>query len=297
MGAIELSEELVKEAEKQLLKDKKILIFPVFSLAITGILFLGLNFFVKNITAYSNIDSTTLGNDTLVLLAIPIFLVYLVYSFATAYFNSVMLLHSTALFENKPVSIFQSFGRARKYTGKLLKWAMYDAFVFTLLKIVEYVAKKYKVGAIGEGIFGLGRLSWRVATYFTLPVLLYEDRSVADSMKRSAQLIKENFAEAFWSHVRIGAVGVMYILIGIVAGLLGAAAVYPYRQFAEQSTAISIFIFGVFLVGALIYTSALKIFFLNILYRYATKKEMPSELRKQVSALMAASKKEGLSKN
>ncbi len=242
-----------------------------------------------------NIDSTALGDYAFVLLAISIFLLYLVYSFVTTYFNSVMLLHSTKLFENKPVSISQSFGGAHKYAGKLLKWAMYGAFVFTFLKIVEYITKRLNVGAIGKEVSFLGELSWRVSTYLTLPVLLYEDCSVADSMARSAKLVKENFAEAFWGYIRIGAVGTTYVFIGIVAGVLGAAAVYP--RFAEQSTTISILIFGVFLVGALVYVSALKIFFLNLLYRYATKKEIPPELEKRISMLLKDVRKETKLKN
>jgi Family of unknown function (DUF6159) len=143
---------------------------------------------------------------------------------------------------------------------KILGWSV---FVTTVGVILRLVSERIPFG--GRLVAILGGVAFHLASILVVPVLLFEDKGVVDSFKRSAELFKEKWGE---SATGVGGVGlatlVMFIPIVVVGALL-----LPLSPLAG---AIVLVLGGLLLVGL---STSLNGIFTAALYRYATSGEAP----------------------
>ena len=121
---------------------------------------------------------------------------------------------------------------------------------------------------IGKIIVGLLGAAWSIATYFIVPVMIFEKRSLRDSVKQSTQLIAKTWGESL---VAAGGIG-LFIMLLAVAGLI-----LPIAAFFISATAalIALAILVVYWIGLSVMSAALSGIFRTALYLYATEGRTP----------------------
>jgi hypothetical protein len=150
--------------------------------------------------------------------------------------------------------------RATARVESILLWSLISATVGRIVDAVES-----RVGWAGKLIAAFLGLGWSMATFLIVPVLVMEEQSVIDSIKRSASLLRQTWGEQLISGLAFGWMALLFAIPGIVLGVLGFNG-YP------------IFILGAvtwFAMMMAAFTAAGEIFTV-VLYRYATTGQAPS---------------------
>lgn len=269
MGKIRNGWELTKQSFRVIKEDKEILIFPILS----GIVTIGFSaiffffFLLGEITLL--FTSQNLAN---VALWLWFFLFLLGTYFIAIFFQAAIITSASVRFSGKNPSLGDGFKEPIKKIHKLFIWAIISAVVGLLLKIIENLGKGRSRGtrlatSITSSLLGL---AWALLTFFTVPILLFENTSTFGSIKRSKDLFIRTWGENVTAQFTIGGVFFLVTLPFIVLFFL---------SFLSGSIAFIIFSLVLLLLSiaviSVISTSVNGIL-KAALYKYATSKKMPS---------------------
>ena len=133
--------------------------------------------------------------------------------------------------------------------------------------ILRFLADR--AGFLGKIIIGLLGAAWSIATYFIVPVMIFEKRSLRDSVKQSTQLIAKTWGESLVAAGGIGA----FILLLAVAGLI-----LPIAGFfiSPMAALIGLGVMVVYWIALSVMSAALTGIFRTALYLYATEGRAPA---------------------
>jgi hypothetical protein len=150
-----------------------------------------------------------------------------------------------------------ALGAAWKRFPAILAWGVVAASVGMLLRAVEE-----RSGWIGKIVVSLLGAAWSLATFFVVPVLVLEERSMGDTFKRSFQIVKERLGEALigGGSIWFAAVFVFWLPLGLTVGLLFAAGL-PFAALIAAAVGFA---------AGLVFFSALQSVYVASLYRFAT---------------------------
>ena len=236
---------LIKQSLAVLRRDKKLALFPVLSaLAAVAV---SAPFWVA-LFAAAPAESSHWTPATYAWM----FLWYCALSFVIIFFNCALVACAQVRFAGGEPSIMGGIYQAGSRTGHILLWAVASSTVGVILRAVEERAGW--VGRIVAALFGIG---WSLATYLIVPVLVFEDRGLVDSVHRSSQLLRETWGEQLVAGIHFGWMGLLAAIPGIVLGAIYWPAGILY-----------------FLTLAVVMTAAREIFVVA-LYRYAVSGEAP----------------------
>jgi hypothetical protein len=134
-------------------------------------------------------------------------------------------------------------------------WAVVAATVGMVLRAIHN-----RVGFIGKILASLMGAAWSLATFFVVPVLVLEDRSISDSFKRSVSVFRETWGETVVGGTTLGAAAACaWFTLIAVTGLLA---------WAVGMAALAVFFAGA--VVLMVFFSALQGVYVASLYRFAT---------------------------
>lgn len=180
---------------------------------------------------------------------------YFVVSFIAVFFNAAVVATADGYLQGRTPTLGDGLHVATTKVGKLAGWAALTTTVGIVVRAFEQ-----RAGVFGRIVGTLVGMAWSVVTFLVVPVLLFEDLGVVDSVKRSAHLFKARWGEQLIGNGSIG-------LALLVVALLGAVPV----MLLYAVTPILGILAAVVLFGALMATSAaLSGIFNAALYRYAT---------------------------
>jgi hypothetical protein len=271
---------LTTEAWQVLQQDRLLILFPILSgLALTVLL---ATFLVPAalLIPWSEIFSQgSEGRQHLrfrleTLHYVGVFLGYLVGSFVVIFFNVGLVACVRKRFAGETPTIRDGLGFAAQNVGRIFQWALVNATVGVVLQ------------AIGERAGWLARLAadligfaWSLATFFVVPVLVYEQVGPFDALKRSAETFRKTWGESLTGHLGIGIAFGLLAAGGVVATILGVVAGFSV---IGSSTALGFTVVGISLVGCVLYLtvlgvlqSTLQSIFLAACYQYATTGAAP----------------------
>jgi hypothetical protein len=258
--------ELVKTSGNILMENKKFLAFPVLSGFVTTIVML--TFALPLIFAGIFAGLTTSGSGLFIAI---LFLFYAAGYFVVIFFNTALISCVSAHLNGRDMSIGEGLAIASRHLPTILAWALISATVGIILHLIERRA----------GIFGriatvfIGGV-WSLVTFFVLPVLILEDKGVADSVRESASLIRKTWGESI---VGSGSIMIIFVAIGIVAffGLLATLAVGNMIVFG-----IALVLFLILVVILAVVASAMQGIFVTALYTYARTGVVPSAFNRDL---------------
>jgi hypothetical protein len=264
MGRFARSWDLLKTSLKVVKQDKELLWMPVLAamasiLAIAAVSGIGLG------TGIWPQTQTPDGATNYAGIALA-FVGYILLAFVGLYFNAAVVAGATQRLEGGDPTIGSSLAAASRKAGKLFLWSIVVATVNVLLQMI-----RERSNIVGQMLASIAGTAWNLATYFMVPVLLFDDQPMGASVKRSGGLFKKTWGETVLGQ---GGLGLAGLVLGLGALLVGVLAIFLLSPLGIGGLAagIAILVVGIVIVAALM--SVLGGVYKAALYRYATKQQV-----------------------
>jgi hypothetical protein len=243
-------------------KDKEILIFPLLSGILTILAFGTMVFggvttgFFQHLSNDHSLQGNVLGYAAL-------FVWYFVSWFIVIFFNVAVIHCAKMRLDGGDPTVADGFRAAAQHLPRIAGWALISATVGIILRVVAERGKL--IGKIVAMVVGA---AWSIATYFIVPVMIFEKRSLRDSVKQSTSLIAKTWGESL---VAAGGIGAFSMLLAIPALAL------PFIGFFISATAVVILlvVMVVYWIALSVVASALGAIFRTGLYLYAAEGRTP----------------------
>ncbi len=246
--------DLTQQSFGVLRADKEILLFPILS-AVAAIV-VSVSFVIP--VVMSGVVPAEGQAPTLAFYA-ALFVFYYLNYFVIIFFNSALVACANIRLSGGDPTVSDGLRIAAGRLGRIATWTLIAATVGVILRALEE-----RAGKLGQLVISLIGIAWTLVTYFMVPVLVFEDLSVFDSIKRSAEIFRRQWGEQVVSGFSFGLLFFLLALPGILLGLAGMM-VHPLAGIAVAVV--------YFLVLAAV-ASAVKGIFMVALYRYATQGEV-----------------------
>jgi hypothetical protein len=123
-----------------------------------------------------------------------------------------------------------------------------------------------RAGLVGVIATWIGNVAWSLATFFVIPVLLFEPVDVRGAIRRSARVFKDRWGEQVTAQLTIGA-GLGFVLVPVM--LLGIVLILSVSPLVGGAVLVIGF------VALVVVSSALEQIFGAALYRYAVSGSVP----------------------
>jgi uncharacterized protein DUF6159 len=180
---------------------------------------------------------------------------YFVVSFISIFSSAAVVATADLYLQGRSPTLGDGIHVATTKAPKLFAWSLLTTTVGLVLRALEE-----RAGIIGRLVLGILGMAWSVATFMVVPVLLFEDLKVTDSVKRSATLFRQRWGEQL---VGNGSIGLAVLAVGVVV-MIPCALLFALSPIIGAIAAVLAF-------GALMVASAaLSGIFNAALYRYAT---------------------------
>ncbi len=251
-NAVTNSFAVFKESLGALLREKAMLIFPV--LAGISCLAAVLGF---ALLAFLTFDSAIL----LSLLFIAACYTFL-YFISVFFFSAMVIFASSNIKGGKP-TILGSIKEAARNTPNILLWSLFSATVGIILEIIDLITKDRL-----DFLTSLIGVTWSLATFFVVPVMVFEKRRPVDALKGSASLFKKRWGEAISGMVGIG-------LSIIILGLAGMLLLIGVINILPDMAALLLFLsFIIYILVLVILYNVLNSIYVSALYNFAVTGEV-----------------------
>ncbi|MEQ1744065.1 MAG: DUF6159 family protein [Saprospiraceae bacterium] len=241
---------------KTINENRTLLLFPVFSVialvAVLATFFGGTFFFVGDQIEALFADEqygSILGYGL-------IFIYYLVSYFVVVFFNAALIHCSMKILNGESTDFRDGIDFAWSRVGKILSWSLLSATVGTLLQMLN------ETGKIGQIVSSLIGVAWSIMTFFVVPVLVYEDRSVLDCVKESGRLMKAKWGESLSANASFGLFNFLGLLLCLAIGVA--------LSFVNMTLGIVVGVLLAVLVSSI--SSAARSVFVAVVYNHVTGK-------------------------
>jgi hypothetical protein len=267
MSRLTRSWETFKTSLTVVRQDKELLWLPVLSFfasvaAIMGVL--GIGFAAGVFPEVTNEDGST--NPGAIVLG---FLMYLGLAFVQTYFYAAMVSGANERLGGGDPTVSSALAAANKRLGKLFLWSMVVATVNVIMQ-----ALRERAGPLGRILIGLTGMAWNLATYFVVPVLMFEDHGIGGSLKRSGGLFKKNWGESVVGEYGIGLIGSVMVFALVVVGVLLTIGLGSVAGAAGAIMAIVLTVVAAVLLVVLL--TVVQAVYKTALYRYAANGQQDS---------------------
>jgi hypothetical protein len=203
---------------------------------------------------------------------------YLACNFTIIFFNAALVAAGLGFLEGGRPTIGSGLRSAWSSKHSILLWSLLSGGVSTVLQ----VATNCLPGMTGRLVACISGLSWSFATFFVVPLLVFERSDVLTSVRRSAELMKRTWGDQLT--VRAGFEGiflVLALLCGLVTLALVAAGIGVYAQHPGGGMLLILIGTGWLTVSLLVLglvTQCIELLFSAVLYSYAMTGMLPEEL-------------------
>ena len=263
-GRIRSGWALAKQSFRVLMLSKRLLVFPLLSGLATVLV---LATFVAGAWA-SGIarHGEAVGDATAWLI---LFGWYFANYFVIVFFNAALVACAMTAFRGGEATLGGGLRAASARFPHIVAWALLAASVGVLLHVIEE-----RVSLVGKIVTALLGATWTIATYFVVPVLVFEDLGPVDAAKRSAAILKKAWGESLVSNAGIGLATFLatLVLLILTAFAFGAVAV---KASSLAVALVGVAVFAAIVLLSFLAGSALKSIALCALYMYATEGKVP----------------------
>ncbi|MFC1661027.1 DUF6159 family protein [Gemmatimonadota bacterium] len=261
MSKLSNSWALMKASARVLRLDQELLIFPLLSgvatVLVTATFIAPFAVLGGGFGALEN-----MGEDPGYLGYVAGFLYYLVVYSMIFFFNTALVGAAMIRLDGGDPTVADGLNIAFRKLPAILEYAAIAASVGMILRAIEE-----RAGFVGRLVIGLIGLSWTLATYLTVPVLVTRDIGAIDAVKESAAVFKKTWGEQVVGNFGIGfATFVILLLMGLVAVplIILTASLSPALLVAV------IVSFGGGFLFLILVSSAMNGIYSAALYRFAT---------------------------
>jgi len=264
--------ELVKENFRILNKDKELMLFPIIS-GFLIILLIGLvvGFFMYLFTV-NPLNADKNSNVYLPFMFPVIFLSYILIYFIAGFFNAGLITCAHIRLNGGDPTFMDGFNNAVQNIKKIFVWSLIAG---TVGYILHGVSKRS--GVLCKIIGFMGSLAWGLLTFFIIPVIIFEDLGIKESIKRSGDLFKKT-----WGENVIGQFSMMLFFVpGFLIFVLFPVIIFTFMEHGIPRDSIIRYIWFVYeilsFVFLLIIIKSLQGIYITVLYHYASTGKIPSD--------------------
>ncbi|MEM4259016.1 MAG: DUF6159 family protein [Candidatus Thermoplasmatota archaeon] len=240
-------------------KDKEILLFPVFSFIACVVLI------VSFIGGFIFLGLPQLSTQP-VIPVVLMFVLYILLFFVVIFFNTAVVACAHIRLNGGDPRVADGLHAARENIVRIFLWAVISATIGVILQAI-----RERSGWVGRIIVGLVGITWTYVTFFIIPVLIFEKRSMGDSIRRSATLFRQTWGETLVGSLGFGGIFFLLFLLGVVPLVLGMLFGNTILLLICVATALLYWA----VLGAV--ASAINGIYVAALYQYATTKKLPDE--------------------
>ncbi len=243
--------------------DKELIIYPLVSMG--AMIVVTLTFIIP--LAATGLFRVFTEGDGLSIDAMIVLFLYYVVSYTVIFFcNSALVAGALLRLRGGDPTVSYGFQEASKRISSLLGYALIASTVGMILQAI-----RERSDTIGQIVVSLIGGAWNLVTFLVVPVLVAEDVSPLDAIRRSSELLKRTWGGQIVGSFSIGGVfGLAILGVIVLGGILVAVA-------ASIAPALGILLFILLLivvVGIGLLSSALSGIYTAALYRYATEGEV-----------------------
>ena len=251
---------LTKASFKVLSLDKEILALPLFAGVLMIAAVLGLGYGAFGIGLF---DGGLLG-------LLALFAIYVVVYAITIYFNAAVIEMATIRFNGGDPVLKDGFALANKRLVRILQWAVIAATVGIIFRILRDQAKDNFLAQILLSFLEFG---WNIATFFVVPVAVYQDVGPFDAIRGSMGMMKRTWGESLTG---IATTGIVFFVLGLL-GLIPLAIGFLSGSAVLFMVMLAVAV--VYWVGLAAVNSAIDGILVAGLYKYANEGRLPEAFR------------------
>ncbi|MBN1676928.1 MAG: hypothetical protein JW880_00155 [Candidatus Thermoplasmatota archaeon] len=262
MGRISRGWQLTKMSLRVVGKDKEILLFPLLSGIVTLLIlgsFLGGMFMTGTLAGGESADLPWMFYAFWILF-------YFVSFFIGVFFNVAVIGCATIRMNGGDPTVRDGFRIAFENIRYIFMWTVFAATIGAVLRAIQQ-----RAGIIGKFVLGALGMAFTIASYFAVPVFIYEKLGPWKALKRSVSILKSTWGEAIVGNLGLGIIVFLFALIGLLPIIIG---VYIMTLW---SIVIGVGIAVVYWVILGLVFSAAQSVLLAALYRYATTGKISEE--------------------
>lgn len=201
-------------------------------------------------------------------------LTYFGLSFIATFFNVCVVYTTKVRFDGGDATFGESLRFAFSRLWIITQWSLLSASVGLVLRLLHDLASRLgKVGEIiAKIIIGLLGMAWSIMTIFVVPVLVYEEVSPVEAIKRSVDVIKKTWGESLIRAIGLGLIQLL-VFVAIIAGCV-ALCYALYALYDGMGIVIGIGIgIGSLLLAGLVFAVANTVYN-TALYVYANNRNV-----------------------
>lgn len=264
---------LTAQSWKALRENRQLLVFPLVSGVVLTLISVG---FIAAALTIGWIDGVAGADDgersrSAILGLTELFLFYLACYAVVIFSNTALVGAVLRLADGQSATVGDGFRIALRRLPRIVLYALISA---TIGLLARHVARSGRgsgnaLVAIATAVVGsLVQGAWNLVVFFAIPVIVVEDLGTVASLRRSLEIFRRTWGEAFAGEAAIGGIGcAAYLAIILAAGaLIGVGAALGISALIVVAIAA-----GVALIACLaLLTGAVNGVFQASLYRYAT---------------------------
>jgi hypothetical protein len=141
--------------------------------------------------------------------------------FVTVVSHATIIARVMARFHGQGVSNTQAARAALTKSPQLLAWAFIEYVVMAVLRSIS------NRGLLGALVGWVLRAGWMLASFFVVPVILFEDKGAVSAIKRSVELCRSRWGENIVGNGAIGVIGIGAVFLDVVVAFLLGAVFVP----------------------------------------------------------------------
>ena len=142
-------------------------------------------------------------------------------TFVSVVSHATIIARVMARFHGERISNVRAAAAALTKSPHLLAWAFIN---YVVIRVLRSVGRR---GILGLLLGSLLRAGWMLASFFVVPVILFEDRGAASSIKRSVQLCRARWGENVIGNSTIGIIGFAAVVVDVVVAVVLGSVFAP----------------------------------------------------------------------
>jgi hypothetical protein len=193
-----------------------------------------------------------------------LFVGYMTISIVVTFWNSAIVANSHIRLTGGDPNFMDGVSAAMKKIHIIILWGVIAGTVGLLLKILNQAAREQKGGAAVFAMIlsAIGAAVWWMMTFFMIPHMILENKSLGDSLKSSKSMFFKSWGENITSGLGIGLIGGFFVVviaiitfgmmvalgplwfIGLGIGAIGIATAIAWTNAAEQVAVTALYLYS-----------------------------------------------------
>ncbi len=270
-------------------QDRELLWLAVmnFLVSLAAVLVAGLFVLVVGIlSSIGSSDDSWFGNPHVVVFFVAGLFVAVAIAIANAFFHGAIVYGTFERLSGGDPTVKSAMAGARSKMRLLVLWGLTALCISWLINLIQHLLERIRF--VGWILGSLVEMAWNVLKFLVIPIVIVEGLGPFASLKRSRELLRSTWGDNLIGQLGLGLIGFLLVIPGALFILL-----FVLTGFVPLIV-LGAVVGGIYILGVILFVSALNSVFQSVLYHYAVRGQVPSGFDSHdVSAAFAPRKGSG----